>query len=265
MTRYYNDWRFLLQQIGTTKAMLHIEPDFWGYVRQAGDPTTLPAAVASANPTDCQSQPATIAGMGKCLVAMVRKYAPNALVGLHASAWNSAGNTDPSVDVTKDAKEVAAILAACGGSSADFVVTDTSDRDAGYYQTQQNRDTWWDPTDKTLPNFAQDLTWFKALTEALGVPGLYWQTPLGNAAQTNVTNHYKDNRVDYVFGGSTCQVESGAPVTVPAHWNELAESHVIGIVFGAGAGDQTTPDSDGGHLAANAKAYVASGGQPLCP
>jgi hypothetical protein len=30
MTRYYNDWRFLLQAIGQTKALLHIEPDFWG-------------------------------------------------------------------------------------------------------------------------------------------------------------------------------------------------------------------------------------------
>jgi hypothetical protein len=49
MTRYYNDWRFLLHTIGTTKAMLHIEPDFWGYVRQAGDPTTLAAVVGAVN------------------------------------------------------------------------------------------------------------------------------------------------------------------------------------------------------------------------
>jgi hypothetical protein len=34
------------------------------------------------------------------------------------------------------------------------------------------------------------------------VPALYWQTPLGNSMQTNTTNHYKDNRVDYFFGGS---------------------------------------------------------------
>jgi hypothetical protein len=265
MTRYYNDWRFLLQTIGKTKALLHIEPDFWGYVRQAGDPTTLPAAVGSANATDCSSLPATIAGMGQCMIAMVRKYAPNALVGLQASAWNSAGNSSAGTDVTVDAKAVAALLAACGQAKGDFVVVETSDRDAGYYQIVKNQDTWWDPKDKMLPDFAQDLTWIKALTEALGVPALYWQTPLGNSSGTNTNNSYKDNRVDYFFGGSASQVESGATVTVPSHWSELAAAHVVGVAFGAGAGGQTTPDTDGGNLATKTKAYVASGGQPLCP
>jgi hypothetical protein len=264
MTRYYNDWRFLLQTIGQTKAVLHIEPDFWGYVRNAGDPTTLPAVVGSVNATDCGSLPSTIAGMGQCMISMARKYAPNALVGLHASAWDSAGNTSPTTDVTVDAKAVAAVLAACGESKADFVVVETSDRDAGYYQIVENEDTWWDPTDKMLPDYAQDLTWIKALTEALGVPALYWQTPLGNSAGTNMNNSYKDNRVDYFFGGSAAQVESGAAVTVPSHWSELAAAHVVGVAFGAGAGGQTTPDTDGGNLATKTKAYIASGGQSLC-
>ena len=73
MTRYYNDWRFLLQQIGTSRVMIHIEPDFWGYVRQAGDPTTLPAAVGSANSTDCGSLPSTVGGMGQCMITMARR------------------------------------------------------------------------------------------------------------------------------------------------------------------------------------------------
>jgi hypothetical protein len=265
MTRYYNDWRFLLQTIGQTRALLHIEPDFWGYVRQAGDPTTLPAAVGSVNSTDCGSLPSTVAGMGQCMIAMVRKYAPKALVGLQASAWNIAGNTSASTDVTVDAKAVATVLAACGQSNADFVVVETSDRDAGYYQIVESKDTWWDPTDKALPDYAQDLTWIKALTEALGVPALYWQTPLGNSAGTNMNNSYKDNRVDYFFGGNASQVESGAAVSVPAHWSDLAAAHVVGVAFGAGAGGQTTADTDGGNLATKAKAYIAAGGQGLCP
>jgi len=265
MTRYYNDWRFLLQTIGQTKAVLHIEPDFWGYVRQAGDPTTLPAAVGSVNSTDCSSLPSTIAGMGQCMIAMVRKYAPHALVGLQASAWNIAGNTDPNTDVTVDAKAVATVLAACGQSTADFVVVETSDRDAGYYQIVENEDTWWDPTDKMRPDYAQDLTWITALTEALGVPALYWQTPLGNSMGTNTNNSYKDNRVDYFFGGSASTVKSGPAVTVPPHWTDLAAAHVVGVAFGAGAGGQTTPDTDGGNLATKTKAYIAAGGQTLCP
>ena len=264
MTRYYADWRFLLQQIGQQKALLHIEPDFWGYARQAGAPTSLAAAVASANPTDCGALPNTIAGMGQCMIAMVRKYAPNALVGLSSSAWNIASNTNESVDVTTDAKAVAAFLAACGQSSADFVVVETSDRDAGYYQIVKGTNSWWDATDTTLPDYAQDLAWVKALTEALGTPALYWQTPLGNASQNNTADHYQDNRVDYFFGGSAAGVQSAAPTTVPAHWSALAAAHVIGVAFGAGEGTQTTPETDGGYLVSKTKAYVSAGGQPLC-
>ncbi|HEX3906187.1 MAG TPA: hypothetical protein VH853_25420 [Polyangia bacterium] len=265
MTRYYADWRFLLQTIGQQKALLHVEPDFWGYARQAGAPTSVAAAVASANPTDCGSLPNTIAGMGQCLISMVRKYAPNALVGLHASAWNIASNTNKSVDVTTDAKSLATFLAACGQSGADFIVVETSDRDAGYYQTVNNTDSWWDATDATLPDYAQDLTWVKALTEALGTPALYWQTPVGNSSQNNTADHYQDNRVDYFFGGSAAGVESGTATTVAAHWSALAAAHVIGVAFGAGEGTQTTPDTDGGYLVAKTKAYVSAGGQALCP
>ena len=192
--------------------------------------------------------------MGRCMIAMVRKYAPHALVGLHASAWSTnidvAGNTSASLDVAGEAAKTAAFLAACGESSADLVIVETSDRDAGYYQTVQNRNTAWDATNATLPDFHQDFAWVKALTEALGKPALYWQTPLGNASQNNTANHYKDNRVDYFFG----------------HMGELAGAHAIGAAFGAGAGDQTTPESDGGNFVTKAKAYFASagGGKALC-
>jgi hypothetical protein len=254
MTKYFADWRFLLQQIGTTQALLHIEPDFWGYAEQTGNAATAEmAAVATANPTDCSAMPNTIAGMGKCMIAMVRKYAPKAMVGLHASAWSTnmdvAGNTSPSLDVAGEAQKTAAFLAACGESDADFVVVETSDRDAGYYQTVEMKNVWWDATNATLPDFTQDFTWVKALTEALNKPALYWQTPYGNAAQNNTANHYQDNRVDYFF----------------EHMNELAAAHAVGAAFGAGAGDQTTAESDGNNFVDKAKAYYAGGGQGLCP
>jgi hypothetical protein len=256
MARYLADWRFLLQQIGSTVALLHIEPDFWGYAeQQASDPTTLPAAVASANTTDCASMPNTIAGMGQCMIAMTRKYAPHAKVALHASAWSTnidvSLNTSASLDVATQAQKTAAFLAACGETQADFVVVETSDRDAGYYQTVEMRDTWWDDTNATLPDFHQDFAWVTALTEALSQPALYWQTPLGNSAQNNTPNHYQDNRVDYFFG----------------HMNELAAAHAVGAAFGAGASDQTTPETDGNNFVTKSQAYFASagGGQALCP
>jgi hypothetical protein len=263
MARYFADWRFLLQQIGQARtdagapvpAILHIEPDFWGYAQQHGsNPHSETAAVASANSTDCASSENSIAGMGQCMISMVRKYAPRALVGLHASAWSTnmdvAANTSASFNVVGEAAKTAAFLSACGESSADVVVVETSDRDAGYYQTVQNRNTWWDATNATLPDFHQDFAWVKALTEALGKPALYWQTPLGNANQNETPNHYKDNRVDYFF----------------AHMSELAGAHAIGAAFGAGAGDQTTPESDGGNFVAKARSYFGggAGGQALC-
>jgi hypothetical protein len=253
MSKYYNDWRFLLQQIGVNAALLHIEPDFWGYAEQANaDPSQTPSAVTSANMTDCGSMPNTIAGMGKCMIAMVRKYAPNAKVGLHASAWGTnmdvAENTNPSLDVAGEAKKLATFLAACGEDGADFVVVEASDRDAGYYQSI-GRNTFWDDTNTTLPTFHQDLAWVTAVTEALGKPGLYWQIPFGNMSLPNVTNQWKDNRVDYFF----------------AHMNEVAAAHTIGIAYGAGAGGQTTAETDNGNFVAKDKAYAAAGGQKLCP
>jgi hypothetical protein len=256
MAKYFADWRFLLKQIGSGVALLHIEPDFWGYAEQlSSDPTTLPAAVASANGTDCGSLPNTIAGMGQCMIVMTRTYAPHALVALHASAWSTniavTANTNPSFDVAGEAKKTAAFLMACGESQADYVVVETSDRDAGYYQTVEMKNVWWDATNATLPDFQQDLTWVKALTEALSKPALWWQTPLGNSAQNNTTNHYQDNRVDYFL----------------THMDQLAAAHGVGAAFGAGAGDQTTPESDGGNFVTKAKAYFAGagGGQALCP
>jgi hypothetical protein len=254
MQRYYADWRFALQQIGTKTVLLHIEPDFWGYAQQVGpDPTTMQAAVASANPTDCAGQPNTIAGMGKCMIAMVRKYAPNAKVGLHASAWASGPdvniNTNPALDIVAEANKVGAFLAACGAADGDYVVVEASDRDAGYYSSiGQNK--WWDATNATLPSFNQHFAWAKALAEKVGRPLLWWQLPVGNMSLPNVTTQWHDNRVDYFF----------------SHTQQVAGAHGVGMAFGAGAGGQTTPSTDNGNLVAKVTAYAAAGGQPpICP
>jgi hypothetical protein len=253
MTRYFADWRFLLQQIGSAVVLLHIEPDFWGYAEQTGQgPHALAAAVATANPTDCASEENSIAGFGRCLISMVRKYAPNARVGLHASAWSTnvdvAENTNASFDVAAEAQKTAAFLGACGADVSDFLVVEASDRDAGYYQSI-GRNSWWDATNQTLPDFHQDFAWLTALSEAANVPLIDWQLPVGNMSLPNQTNAWKDNRVDYFF----------------AHTGELAATHMVGFAFGAGAGGQTTPETDNGNLVAKTNAYRQAGGQKLCP
>ncbi len=253
LTRYLNDWRFVLQKIGTHVALLHIEPDFWGYVQQLNsDPHAVPAQVTTADPTDCAGYENSAAGLARCMIAMVRSYAPNAKVGLHASAWGTKidvlGNTDPRLDVVGEAQKMATFLAALGAQDGDFIVTDVSDRDAGYYQSI-GRNTWWDASNATLPDFHQAFTWMKALAEAMKLPVLVWQIPVGNMSLDNTTGAWQDNRVDYFF----------------AHMDEVAAAHIAGLFFGAGMGGMTTPETDGGNLLAKTTAYRAAGGTKLGP
>jgi hypothetical protein len=236
LTRYFDDWRFLLQKIGSTQAMLHVEPDFWGYVRNVNsNPHNIAAAVKSANPADCSAQENSIAGFSRCMIAMVRKYAPNAKVGLHASPWLMPYASDDGVTLGN-------FLLALGAGDSDFVATDPSDRDAGYYQSL-GRDTWWTDADATAY-----LAWSKQLADTVGKPTVMWQIPLGNMSQNNTTNHWQDNRVDMLFSRLVDVVKAG----------------VAGLLFGAGQGDQTEPETDGGNLVNKTKANWQAGGTALC-
>ena len=253
MTRYFADFRFLLQQIGSETAFVHVEPDLWGYCEQKNaDPHLIPAKVQGANATDCATQENSVAGFARCLVAMARKYAPHARIGLHASEWASGKevflNTSASFDVAGEARKVGTFLTAAGAGNGDFIVVDPSDRDAGFYASQ-GQNTSWDATNQTLPHFHQALDWTKALAESVQLPAILWQIPVGNASQNNTATHWKDNRVDYFF----------------AHPGELASAHAAGMLFGAGRDDQTNPETDGGNLVARTKALATAGGQALCP
>ncbi|MFY0570934.1 hypothetical protein ACN28E_44860 [Archangium lansingense] len=254
MRRYFNDWRFVLKQIGSTTALLHLEPDFWAYAQfLAADPRLLPAAVASANPIDCANQENSVAGMGRCLISMARKYAPNAKVGLHASAWatkiDAHLNTNRLLDVTAEARKVADFLRLCGAADGDFIVIEASDRDSQWYLVTTGTRRWWDSTNYNMPSFNQAFTWSKALSERLGRPNLWWQLPVGNMSLPGTREKWRDNRLDYFFD----------------HPAQVAASHGLGMVFGSGAEGQTNPSTDNGHFLQRAKAYFARGGQPACP
>jgi hypothetical protein len=83
----------------------------------------------------------------------------------------------------------------------------------------------------------------------VGKPIVWWQVPVGNMNMPNSGSQWKDNRVDYLF----------------AHMDEVAAAHGVGVFFGAGNAQQTTPENDGGNLVAKVKAYEAAGGQKACP
>jgi len=254
LSRYLADFRFFLQQVGNETALIHLEPDLWAYgQRRNVNPHTMTAPVASANATDCASQESSFAGLGKCMVAMTRKYAPNAKVALHASAWATAIdvylNTDPSFDVEAEADKTAAYLAQVGGADADFVVVEASDRDSGYLQSEGEAHAFWDASNQTLPHFAQAFRWVARLSQTLGKANLWWQLPVGNMLLPNTTQRWKDNRVDYFF----------------SHLEDVSNLESFGIAFGSGADDQTNPSTDNGVLAGKVSSYVAGGGQGVCP
>jgi hypothetical protein len=254
MRRYLNDWRYALQQVGTERALLHLEPDLWGYLQfnSNGDPRTVPAQVATANATDCGGQENNAAGLGRCMIAMARKYAPNAKVGLHASPWATRidvyRNTNPSFDMAAEARKVADFLLKLGAADTDFIVVEASDRDAGWYEGRRGDDTWWDATNATRPNFHQAFAWARALSERLNKPNFWWQLPVGNPGLPDSGRQWKDNRVDYFF----------------THTAELAAAHSVGFAFGAGNDETTTPESDNGNLVSRVRAYKQAGGQRLC-
>jgi len=235
MKLYFDDWRFLLQTIGTTRVMLHVEPDFWAYARQVnGNPHSIPAKVTAANPTDCSTQENSITGMARCMISMVRKYAPNAKVGLHASDWLK-GNAGDGVATGN-------FMIALGSTDGDFIVSDILDRDAGYYNSIGNN-IWFDDA-----AHASYLAWIKDVAVTTSQPIIIWQIPLGNANQNNTNYHWKDTHVDYFF----------------AHLADVANAKIVGLMFGAGTDLQTTVETDGNNLINKTIATSQLGGQQIC-
>ncbi|MGW2565408.1 RICIN domain-containing protein [Streptomyces sp. NPDC001537] len=231
LTRYLNDYRFFLQKIGKTQAAIDLEPDFWGYVRSLGDPHQVPAQVKNANPTDCGSQENSATGLAQCLISMAHKYAPNAEAGMHLSCFDWETNTQACVKSYES----------FGAKNADFLATDVSDRDAGWYAQPAHggSDHFWNDQ-----KAAATMKFYKTMAESVGKPVVLWQIPVGNMAQNNTLNHYKDDKVDWFF----------------SHMDQVADAHIAGLFFGPGQQEQTSVETDGGNLINKVIAYHNSGG-----
>ncbi|KUN24125.1 lectin [Streptomyces antibioticus] len=234
LTRYLNDYRFFLQKIGKSPDMIDLEPDFWGFARSLGNLHQVSAQVSASNPTDCGSQENSAAGLAQCLISMAHKYAPNAGVGLHLSCFDWQTNLQKCVNDYTD----------LGAKNADFLVSDESDRDAGWYAQPAHggSDHFWNDQ-----KAAAALKYWKTMAESAGKPVVLWQVPVGNMAQNNTLNHYKDDKVDWFFG----------------HMDQVANAHIAGLFFGPGQQEQTSAETDGGNLINKTIAYHNSGGTPL--
>lgn len=247
------DFRFLCQVMAedpSLPALLHIEPDLWGYGHQYDeDPGAVPVALGAtvdwAAPV-CAGLPDSLDGFARCMLRIAREEAPNVLVGFHASSWAAGhhvtANEDPGFDVAGHAVASAAFLSALGATEADFIGVEMSDRDAAY------NGRWWDDSNGTLPNFHQALSWVESLGQELELAPLWWQVPYGQMALENSCDRYQDNRVAYVFD----------------HADEFADAGSLGVAFGAGATCMTTPATDDGHFQDRAIQYYQGSRPPLC-
>ena len=243
---YLRDYRFLCQTMGEAdvRAILHIEPDLWGFARvHWATPTDIPVALSDAGIPECAGLPDTMTGLGCCLLAIARAQAPKVLVGFHATGWNALANRYPQFDVPADARATAEFLRALGADQGDLVVVEMSNCDAG-----SPSGWWYDAANQTLPHFTQAMTWAQQVSATLGLGHLWWQIPYGHMGLDDTPTQYRDNRLDYFFD----------------HPEEFSRAGAVGMVFGTGCGNATSPSTDGGHFVERAQCYKQTGGVPLC-
>ncbi|MFM2244267.1 MAG: hypothetical protein RL071_341 [Pseudomonadota bacterium] len=242
MRAWWQGYTLALDRLGRSAApsILHVEPDFWGFVQQRNPgrtPDEITVLVADVT-DDCGDVPDTLAGMGACLVRKARARSPGTRLGLHASTWAAAP------------AEVAAFLNGVGARDTDLLVVETLDRDAGCFEARapdcvrEDGPWYWDADERSPPHLGDHLDKIRALHEGTGLPILWWQTPLGVPAEApgGSPGAYRDNRVPIFF----------------AHTARLVEAGGVGILFGAGWEQQTTVETDGGQLKAAAEAYLAA-------
>ncbi|WP_310344776.1 hypothetical protein [Pelomonas aquatica] len=245
MASYWAQVKLMYQKIGATglPTLVNLEPDFWGFVltgAPGGDPTKQPARVSMM--TECASQPDNVVGLAGCLVTLGRTYAPQAKIGFPPSFWG------------RDAATVGNFMLKVGADKADFIVAQTSDRDAGCFEASPppaecvgrgNGPFYWDETNVATPSFRQNLDGWSAVRSALGkLPILYWQTPMGvpSATPGGTPGHFRDNHVQYML----------------THATDYTAIGVFAIVFSGGGSTSANITTDGGQFARLFKAYLAN-------
>ena len=135
--------------------MLHVEPDFWGYMQQraSGDnAATVPAKVSETGIAALQGLPSNVAGFAQAIVKLRDAYAPNVTLAYHLSVWGT--NVDIAIsnppDATVDALAVrAANFYKSLGANFDLSFAEFSDRDAAFkqYVYGDGGASWWDAAD----------------------------------------------------------------------------------------------------------------------
>ena len=245
MAAYYANFKLLMQKAGAfgQPVVVHVEPDLWGYLEQragSGDASTVSASVKSSGFAEVCAIPNTAQGFAWALLRIRDLYAPNAVLGIHASLWASGfdvgSDRSPSLDAIAVADSTAGFLNSAGvasnpfGSTWDTVFNDVDDHDAGWWEAQGANNSsftrWWDPTNAAFPNFTRYLAWVYELHTRTGKQQVVWQVPAGNQyflTENNTCGHYQDTIAQYFI----------------THASDLYSAGLVAVLFGAGNGCQT--------------------------
>lgn len=245
MTKYWANVRVLFAQLAAfgDANILQVEPDFWGYAEKNSDDPSKTTIKVNNLVSECSDLPNDVSGFGKCIIRLSRALSPKTVIGLHGSPWGS------TVGGVSQPDKVSAFMKSVGADQADILVIETLDRDAGCFEAavdpncQRAGDFYWDETNTTHPNFNDHLAWAKAMRDGVGLPLVWWQTPLGAPSNSDGSaTHYRDNRAHYFF----------------AHPDQFAAAGGIGLVFGTGAANQTTAQTDGGQFKNGLASYLSA-------
>lgn len=243
MSAYFANWVLMLQKIGAfgKPVLVVVEPDLWGFLQNASNGTnnaaTVPASVSSCGYADASGYPNTAQGFAWALLHMRDKYAPNAVLALHASTWAAgadiATDTRASLDVASMVQSESAFLNSAGivgnptgVSSWNLLSSDVADFDSD----QPGGRSWWDRFNQTFPNFSRYLTFIGNLSKATHRRVVMWQVPMGNQyfdTLNNSSGHYQDNRAEYILGNVA----------------SFAAAGVIAVLFGPGNGGTMNTDA----------------------
>jgi hypothetical protein len=217
MAAYWADVRLLFARIRSTRtAVVHVEPDLWGYLEQA-NATALASAFAQK------------------WIALRNRLAPNVILAYHMSGWGTKHDIvyedPPDATVKAYAAQSAAFYRSLH-ARFDVSFEDFSDRDAGFYEVQQgNPKTWF-----TVADFHRHLLYAQTFVRLAGIRMAAWQIPLGNTSLPNTWGRFRDNRAQWLLGGSR------------AHLQAYAKAGVVAFLFGGGADGTTSVKTDGGYF-----------------
>jgi hypothetical protein len=260
MSAYWDDVRLLFQRVkGAKPVVVHVEPDLWGYLEQAGE-TTLAASFAQR------------------WIGLRDELAPNVILAYHMSGWGTKHDIvyedPPDATVRAYAAQSAAFYRSLH-AKFDIAFEDFSDRDAGFYtKINGNPNTWMKPAD-----FRRHMLYAQTFVRLARVRMVAWQIPLGNTvmrAMNNTWDHFQDNRVQWLLGNGT-----------RARLRAYAAAGFAGFLFGRGADGATcacdaakdgitnpaplggntrrsvSADDDGGYFKAQVRSYYKGGAVTL--